>query len=73
MINQSIAKMTLQDLESLITRIVDEKMNQLRLAKHEKIQKSELVNQIHILQENLKQKYGNFPDFTELLREDRAR
>jgi predicted ribosome quality control (RQC) complex YloA/Tae2 family protein len=69
--NQSIAEMTLQDLESLINRIVDEKINQINLSKDNQIERTELVNKIHILQENLKQKYGVFPDVTELLREDR--
>jgi hypothetical protein len=67
--NQSIAEMTLQDLESLIDRIVDEKINQINVAKNNKIERNELVNKIHILQENLKQKYGVFPILTEL-RED---
>jgi hypothetical protein len=73
MLNQSITEMTLQDLESLINRIVDEKINQINLAKHNKTEQTELVNKIHILQENLKQKYGEFSDLTELLREDRGR
>jgi hypothetical protein len=73
MLNQSIAGMTLQDLESLINRLVDEKINQINLPKHHKIEKSELVNKIHTLQKNLKQKYGEFSDLTELLREDRDR
>ncbi|MBE9057766.1 hypothetical protein [Sphaerospermopsis sp. LEGE 08334] len=67
--NQSIAEMTLQDLESLIDRIVDEKINQINVAKNNKIERNELVNKIHILQENLKQKYDVFPILTEL-RED---
>ncbi|TAF06236.1 MAG: hypothetical protein EAZ77_12660 [Nostocales cyanobacterium] len=32
--NQSIAEMTLQDLESLINRIVNEKINQINVAKN---------------------------------------
>jgi len=73
MLNQSITKMTLQDLESLINRIVDEKINQVNLGKRNNIEKTELVKKIHNLQENLKQKYGEFSDLTELLREDRDR
>ena len=73
MLNQSIAKMTLQDLESLINRIVDERINQVNLGKRNNIEKTELVQKIHTLQENLKQKYGEFSDLTELLREDRER
>jgi hypothetical protein len=73
MLNQSIAKMTLQDLESLINRIVDERINQVNLGKRNNIEKTELVKKIHTLQENLKQKYGEFSDLTELLREDRER
>ncbi|MFM6010238.1 MAG: hypothetical protein ACKPER_08290 [Dolichospermum sp.] len=73
MLNQSITEMTLQDLESLINRIVDEKINQINLSRENQIEQTELVNKIHILQENLKQKYGVFPDLTELLREDRER
>jgi hypothetical protein len=73
MLNQSIAKMTLQDLESLINRIVDERINQVNLGKSNNIEKTELVKKIHTLQENLKQKYGEFSDLTELLREDRDR
>ena len=73
MLNQSIAKMTLQDLESLINRIVDERINQVNLGKRNNIEKTEIVQKIHTLQENLKQKYGEFSDLTELLREDRDR
>ncbi|GCL42879.1 MAG: hypothetical protein ACK6A9_10845 [Dolichospermum sp.] len=73
MLNQSIAKMTLQDLESLINRIVDERINQVNLGKRNNIEKTEIVQKIHTLQENLKQKYGEFSDLTELLREDRER
>ncbi|WP_353929596.1 hypothetical protein WJM97_14930 [Okeanomitos corallinicola TIOX110] len=71
--NQSITEMTLQDLESLIDKIVDEKINQINLSKYNQIERTELVNKIHNLQESLKQKYGVFPDLTELLREDRER
>ncbi|TAE59499.1 MAG: hypothetical protein EAZ87_09385 [Nostocales cyanobacterium] len=67
--NQSIAEMTLQDLESLINRIVDEKINQINRAKHNNIEQLELVNKIHRFQEELKQKYGVFPNLSEL-RED---
>ncbi|MCE2698266.1 MAG: hypothetical protein PX483_07475 [Nostocales cyanobacterium LE14-WE4] len=73
MLNQSIAGMTLQDLESLINRLVDEKINQVNLGKRNNIEKTELVKKIHTLQENLKQKYGEFSDLTQLLREDRDR
>ncbi len=73
MLNQSIAKMTLQDLESLINRIVDERINQVNLGKRNNIERTELVQKIHTLQENLRQKYGEFSDLTELLREDRER
>ena len=73
MLNQSIAGMTLQDLESLINRLVDEKINQVNLGKRNNIEKTELVKKIHTLQENLKQKYGEFSDLTELLREDTER
>lgn len=73
MLNQFIAKMTLQDLESLINRIVDERINQVNLGKRNNIEKTEIVQKIHTLQENLKQKYGEFSDLTELLREDRER
>ena len=73
MLNQSIPEMTLQDLESLINRIVDEKINQINFAKHNKIEQYELVKNIHIFQESLKQKYGEFSDLTELLRQDRDR
>jgi predicted ribosome quality control (RQC) complex YloA/Tae2 family protein len=73
MLNQSITEMTLQDLESLINRIVDEKINQINFAKDNTIEQSELVKKIHILQENLKQKYGEFSDLTELLQADRDR
>ncbi|MFM6077298.1 MAG: hypothetical protein ACKPCI_02075 [Dolichospermum sp.] len=34
MLNQSITEMTLQDLESLINRIVDERINQINVAKN---------------------------------------
>ena len=71
--NQSITELTLQDLESLINRIVDEKINQVNLGKRNNIEKTEIVQKIHTLQENLKQKYGEFSDLTELLREDRDR
>ena len=73
MLNQSIAEMTVQDLESLISKIVDERINQGNITKRNNIEKTELVKKIHTLQENLKQKYGEFSDLTELLREDRER
>lgn len=73
MLNQPITEMTLQDLELLINRIVDEKINQINLSKDNQIERTELVNKIHNLQESLKQKYGVFPNLTELLREDRER
>ena len=73
MLNQSITGMSLQDLESLINRIVDERINQVNLGKRNNIEKTEIVQKIHTLQENLKQKYGEFSDLTELLREDRER
>ena len=73
MLNQSIAEMTFQDLESLISKIVDEKINQDNITKRNNIEKTEIVQKIHTLQENLKQKYGEFSDLTELLREDRDR
>jgi hypothetical protein len=53
MLNQSIAEMTLQDLESLINRLVDEKINQINLPKAHKIEQSELIKKIHILQEDI--------------------
>ncbi|MDB9307368.1 hypothetical protein PN471_01590 [Aphanizomenon sp. CS-733/32] len=73
MLNQSIAEMTVQDLESLISKIVDERINQGNFTKRNNIEKTEIVQKIHTLQENLKQKYGEFSDLTELLREDRDR
>jgi hypothetical protein len=53
MLNQSIAGMTLQDLESLINRLVDEKINQINLDQDHKIEQTEIVQNIHILQEDI--------------------
>ena len=68
--NQSIAEMTLEDLELLINRIVDEKIYQINMVTNNNTDQTALVNKIHKLQEELKQKYGVFPDLTDLLQED---
>ncbi|MFN7515267.1 MAG: hypothetical protein ACK5QF_01500 [Dolichospermum sp.] len=80
MLNQSIAGMTLQDLESLINRLVDEKINQIYLDQDHKIEQTEIVQNIHILPEDIENSihffdfYGIFnfdPLFDEFL-EDMA-
>jgi DNA repair exonuclease SbcCD nuclease subunit len=43
--NQSIAEMTLEDLESLINRIVYQKINQILTAKDKEIEKAEIEKQ----------------------------
>lgn len=42
MLNQSIAEMTLQDLECLINRLVDERINQVNFGKRNNIEKLNL-------------------------------
>lgn len=53
MLNQSINGMTLQDLESLINRIVDEKINQINLDQDHKIEQTDIVQNIHVLQKDI--------------------
>ncbi len=72
MTDQSIATMTVNELESLITKIVDERFNQNQVLNAKVVDQTQLVDRIHYLQANLKEKYGNFPDSTELVQQDRA-
>ena len=67
MLNQSIAGMTLQDLESLINRIVDEKINQINL--DHKIEQTEIVQNIHILPEDI-EKSNPFVQFDGIFKDD---
>jgi hypothetical protein len=69
MLNQSIAGMTLQDLESLINRIVDEKINQINLDQDHKIEKTEIVPNIHILSEDI-ENYNPFVQFDGIFKDD---
>ena len=65
--NQAITELTLQDLESLINRIVDEKINQINL--DHKIEKTEIVQNIHILPEDI-EKSNPFVQFDGIFKDD---
>jgi hypothetical protein len=65
--NQSITELTLQDLESLINRIVDEKINQINL--DHKIEQTEIVQNIHILQEDIENS-NPFVKFNGIFKDD---
>jgi hypothetical protein len=69
MLNQSIAGMTLQDLESLINRLVDEKINQIYLDQDHKIEQTEIVQNIHILQEDIENS-NPFVQFDGIFKDD---
>jgi hypothetical protein len=69
MLNQSIAGMTLQDLESLINRLVDEKINQINLDQGHKIEQTEIVQNIHILQEDIENS-NPFVKFNGIFKDD---
>ncbi|MBO1051405.1 MULTISPECIES: hypothetical protein [unclassified Dolichospermum] len=65
--NQAITELTLQDLESLINRIVDEKINQINL--DHKIEQTEIVQNIHILPEDI-EKSNPFVQFDGIFKDD---
>jgi hypothetical protein len=65
--NQSITELTLQDLESLINRIVDEKINQIN--QDHKIEQTEIVQNIHILPEDI-EKSNPFVQFDGIFKDD---
>ncbi|MDB9436731.1 hypothetical protein PN450_07915 [Dolichospermum lemmermannii CS-548] len=65
--NQSITELTLQDLESLINRIVDEKINQINL--DHKIEQTEIVQNIDILPEDI-EKSNPFVQFDGIFKDD---
>jgi hypothetical protein len=67
--NQAITELTLQDLESLINRIVDEKINQINLDQDHKIEKTEIVPNIHILSEDI-ENYNPFVQFDGIFKDD---
>ncbi|MDB9459578.1 hypothetical protein [Dolichospermum circinale] len=67
--NQSITELTLQDLESLINRIVDEKINQINLDQDHKIEQTEIVQNIHILSEDM-EKSNPFVQFDGIFKDD---
>jgi hypothetical protein len=69
MLNQSIAGMTLQDLESLINRLVDEKINQINLDQDHKIEQTEIVQNIHILSEDIENS-NPFVQFDGIFKDD---
>jgi len=69
MLNQSIAGMTLQDLESLINRLVDEKINQVNLGKRNNIEKTEIVQKIHTLSEDIENS-NPFVQFDGIFKDD---
>jgi hypothetical protein len=69
MLNQSIAEMTLQDLESLINRLVDEKINQINLDQDHKIEQTEIVQSIYISPENIENS-NPFVQFDGIFKDD---
>jgi hypothetical protein len=72
MTDQSIATMTVRDLESLITKLIDERVNQSQALSINTVDRLQLVDKIYSLQTTIKERYGNFPDSTELLQQDRS-
>ncbi len=71
--NQSVATMSVQDLESLINEIVDRKLNYFKFKQQDNLEKTEIVEQIYNLRQEIKAKYGEFPDSIDLFQEDRIR
>jgi|694.fasta_scaffold82538_8 hypothetical protein len=67
--NQAITELTLQDLESLINRIVDEKINQINLDQDHKIEQTEIVQNIHILSEDIENS-NPFVQFDGIFKDD---
>ena len=67
--NQAITELTLQDLESLINRIVDKKINQINLDQDHKIEQTEIVQNIHILPEDI-EKSNPFVQFDGIFKDD---
>jgi hypothetical protein len=61
--------MTLHDLESLINRLVDEKINQIYLDQDHKIEQTEIVQNIHILQEDIENS-NPFVQFDGIFKDD---
>lgn len=71
--NQSVATMSFKNLESLINKIIDRKLNNMKLKKQDDLGKTEIVKQIDNLRQKINAKYGEFPDSIDLLQEDRIR
>lgn len=71
--NQSVATMSVQDLEYLINEIIDQKLNYIKIKQQDDSEKTEIVKQIDNLRQEIKAKYGEFPDSSNLFQEDRIR
>ncbi|MGI0480370.1 hypothetical protein ACN4EE_06225 [Geminocystis sp. CENA526] len=71
--HKSLATMSIKDLESLIDKIVEGKLNNLNLKEQDNLDKTDIVRQIDNLRERIEKKYGKFPDSTYLIQEDRIR
>lgn len=57
--NQSITDMTLQDLESLINRIVDEKINKISFSKDKEVETKDIESQ-RVIQELFDQYFEKY-------------
>lgn len=73
MTNQSVATMSVEDLESLINEIIDRKLNNINFQQQDNLEKTEIVRHIDNLRAEINAKYGEFPDSTDLFQEDRRR
>ena len=71
--HQSLATMSIKDLESLIHQIVDGKLNNINLKEQDNLDKTDIVRQIDNLRGRIEKKYGKFSDSTDLIQEDRIR
>lgn len=71
--HQSVATMSVKDLESFINQIIERKLSNINFKEQDNLEKTEIIRQIDSLREGIEQKYGIFPDSTNLLEEDRMR
>lgn len=71
--NQSVATMSVKDLELIINQIIDQKLENLNLTQQDNLKKTKVIQEINNLRAEFKTKYGEFPDSTNLLQEDRIR
>lgn len=71
--NQSVATMSVKDLEFMINKIIDHKLDNLNFTQQNNLKKTKIIEEINNLRAEFKTKYGEFPDSTNLLQEDRIK